>query len=37
MIDASLNDNESSFDELDGEDLDDFDDVDVSHEEEKND
>ena len=37
MIDASINDNESAFDELDGEDLDDFDDVDVAHEEEQND
>ena len=37
MIDASINHNESAFDELDGEDLDDFDDVDVAHEEEQND
>ena len=29
MIDASINDNESTFDELDGEELDDFDDVDA--------
>lgn len=37
MIDSTLNESDSTFDALDSEELDDFDDIDVSHEEEKND